>query len=288
MRINLSLLRGICQLPAYAAHARGFFRDEGLQSRVLIEATAWLAPHQLASGQSQFAVMPWTRVAASQGGECPLVVCCGSGCEEAALVVRIGLKLSDVRKVAVPREGGMKDLTALGLIRSLGWDGVEWVRQPSGDGAILSLVGWGADAASMVEPYATMMEKLGIGRVVRRTGDLWPGAPGCSLATTWSLRRSDPALVQAAVRAYRRGAEFVLTDPDAAAEIATRYIGIKTAFIRAALEVNRPDVQAIRNRPAMDSVLALMVRQGYLREIPSNFTDTSFLDVAAPEPESTR
>ena len=31
------------------------------------------------------------------------------------------------------------------------------VRMPSGDGAILALVGQGADAASMIEPYATCL-----------------------------------------------------------------------------------------------------------------------------------
>src|SRR5207249_5984702 len=101
-------------------------------------------------------------------------------CEEAALVVRADISLDEVRTVAVPQEGGIKDLTAAALMRDLGWDDAMRVRMPSGDGAILALIGQAADAASMVEPFATALEEQGIGWVARRTGDVWPGAPGCS------------------------------------------------------------------------------------------------------------
>lgn len=92
--------------------------------------------------------------------------------EEAAIVVRKEINPSNVRRVAVPLRGGMKDLTAMALIESLEWKDVEVIRLPSGDGAIISLFGRGADAASMVEPYATMMEALEVGTIVKRTGDV--------------------------------------------------------------------------------------------------------------------
>ena len=69
---------------------------------------------------------------AGGGGAEGLVVVCGSGVEEAAIVVRAGLDVADVRRVAVPLRGGMKDLTAMALIDGLGWDGVEVLRQPVG------------------------------------------------------------------------------------------------------------------------------------------------------------
>jgi len=119
-KVRFALLRGICQTPAYVAYEKGFFADEGLDAHVSITPTAWMVPEQLLNGQSEFAVLPWTRVAAAESGEAPLKLLCGSGCEEAVIVVRKGLALSAVRSVAIPREGGMKDLTAMGLIDSLG------------------------------------------------------------------------------------------------------------------------------------------------------------------------
>ena len=139
--IQMSLLRGVCQTPAYVAHEKGFFRDEGIDVSISIAPTAWQVPEKLERNECQFAVIPWTRVAASTQSESPLVLLAGSGCEEAAIVVRDGISLDDVKKVSIPRRGGMKDLTAMGFLEHLGWTDVEELRQPAGDGAIISLFG---------------------------------------------------------------------------------------------------------------------------------------------------
>ena len=283
--IHFSLLRGVCQLPAYVAHARGFFSDQGIKSEISIAPTAWQIPEQLSSGRADFAVIPWTRVAALEEGDVPLKVICGSGCEEAAIVVRAGLTIEEVRSVAIPREGGMKDLTALGLLESLGWtrDRVEQRRFPSGDGAIICFFGRGADAASMVEPYATMMEKLGVGYVVRRTGDIWPGAPGCSLSSSAALLERDPELAGRVVEAYVRAATFVNENPDEAAQVGAPFIGVDAGMVRDALRINSPNVNAIRNCEAMQQVLKLMQKLGYVTELPRDYLDFRFLDRAQQE-----
>jgi len=276
--VHLSLLRGVCQTPAYVAEAKGYFADEGVSVEIKVEPTAWLVPSKLTGGQSDFAVIPWTRAAAATEEAMPLIVVCGSGHEEAAIVVRTGIEIEHVSKVTVPLRGGMKDLTAMALIQSLGWEDAEIQRQPSGDGAIISLFGQGCDAASMVEPYATMMEDLGVGRIVRRTGDVWPGAPGCSLTTTERLRDSDPGLVEAVVRAFARGADYARESVSETAEIASRYIGVHEQFIEHALRRNHPNVDAMRNTEAIQHVLALMRSLGYVHGPHGDFSDLSFLD----------
>jgi ABC-type nitrate/sulfonate/bicarbonate transport system substrate-binding protein len=284
-KIHVSLLRGVCQIPAYVAHERGFLADEGLEATLDLAATAWLVPQMLMNGDSHFAVIPWTRVAAAEANDLPLVLLAGSGCEEVAIVVRTGLDPSEVRRVAVPVRGGMKDLTAMGLIETLGWQDAELIRLPSGDGAILAFVGQGVDAASMVEPWATMLEELGMGRVIRRTGDVWKGAPGCSLTTTVPFKEAEPETVQSFVNAFARGVEFVHSDPNESARIAADYIGVHPRIIRSALEKNRPDIDAIRNHEAMKSVMTLMRKLKYVERQPEHFSDLSFLDrvqAAAP------
>src|SRR5947209_414913 len=94
--VRLALLRGVCQLPAYVAHKKGFFAREEIDSQVTISPTAWLIPEQLSSGAADFAVIPWTRVAATERGEAPLKVLCGSGVDEAAIVVRAGITVDEV------------------------------------------------------------------------------------------------------------------------------------------------------------------------------------------------
>lgn len=264
-------------MPAYAALELGFFRDRGLDVRARVASTAWLVPDQMARRDVQFAVMPWTRVAAAGARDQGLVAICGSGCEEAALVVRAGASPGEVRSVAVPHEGGMKDLTALALMRSLGWEGRGLVRMPSGDGAILALVGRAAEAAAMVEPYATMLEEQALGNVVKRTGDLWPGAPGCSLTTTRALLQEAPDLVHSMVAAFVDGARYIEECPDDAAALSERYIGIGGPFIRKALERNRPCIDALSNTASMEAILSLMMELGYLDRRPVGYVELSML-----------
>lgn len=277
-KVTFSLLRGICQIPAYVAYEMGFFRDEGVDVEINIEPTAWMIPNKLTNGESHFAVIPWTRVATAEEKELRLVLLAGSGYEEAAIVIRKGIRSSDVKKVVIPQRGGMKDLTAIALIEHLGWKEVEIIRQPSGDGAIISFFGGGADAASMVEPYATMMELMGVGSVIKRTGDIWQGAPGCSLTTTFMLKEAEPDLVQRIVNAFVRGTFFTRKNKNESARIAYRYIGINESFIRKALDVNLPDINAIRNKKVMEDILYLMANLGYIRRFPANYIDLAFLD----------
>lgn len=278
--IRLSLLRGVCQLPAYVAHEQGFLRDVDIEADVTIAPTAWMVPEGMHAGEVDFAVIPWTRVASDTATVNRLVVVCGSGCEEAAIVVRKGMTAAEVRSVAIPQEGGIKDLTAMAILQRLGWQAADLVRMPSGDGAILSFVGQGADAASMVEPYAAMLEHLGLGWVVQRTGDVWPGAPGCSLTTTADTIRDRAGLVERMVAAYVRASRFVLSHPDEAARVGERFIGVSREIIRKALEANQPNPEAIRNQAAMDQVIGLMTDRGYLAAPPAGYKDLAFLDRA--------
>jgi len=280
-RVMLSLLRGICQLPAYVAKEKRFFAEEGLDVEVEIQPTAWMVPERLRSGAVQFAVIPWTRVAAASARGDELMLICGSGYEEAAIVVQRGLRLDEVRTVAVPQPGGIKDLTASGLMKSLGWEDRQKIRQPSGDGAILTLVGQGADAAAMVEPYATMLEELGIGYVARRTGDLWPGAPGCALTTSRRMLAERPDLVQRAVTAFVRGGQWVDHAPDEAARIGGHYIGVSPRFVRAALRHNRPNIGALDNQQAMNSVLDFMKDLGYVAQRPTDYAELKYQRLAS-------
>jgi ABC-type nitrate/sulfonate/bicarbonate transport system substrate-binding protein len=272
-------------MPAYAAVECGFFRSRDLDVRIEIAPTAWLVPEQLSRGEIEFAVIPWTRVAAAKSKDEDLVLVCGSGCEEAALVVRVDMSLDEVRAIAVPQEGGIKDLTAAALMRDLGWDDAMRVRMPSGDAAILALIGHAADAASMVEPFATVLEEQGIGWVARRTGDVWPGAPGCSLTTTRRFLDERHDVVHRIVAGFVEGADFVERNPDEAASIAEPYIGVAQRFIEKALATNRPSVHALSNAASRDAILSLMIELGYIRQRPADYLDLTHLDTVTAASE---
>lgn len=277
-RVRLTLIRGICQLPAYVAQENGYFRQLGLEMDVEIISTASQVPDRFASGECDFAILPWTRVILAQARGEPLVLLSGSGCEEAAIVVRAGLAVGEVRTVALPRRGGLKDLTASTLFESLGWRDVKEMRMPSGDAAVLAFVSGAADAVSTVEPFATALEGLGLGTIVRRTGDIWPGAPGCSLTTTATLVETAPDVVRSVVEGFVCGLELVEREPDEAALIGARYIGVAPVYVREALNRNRPDADTLRNREVISAMLARLIEAGYLERPPSAPAELRFLD----------
>jgi ABC-type nitrate/sulfonate/bicarbonate transport system substrate-binding protein len=130
----------------------------------------------------------------------------------------------------------------------------------------------------MVEPYATLVEQLGLGDVILRTGEIWSGVPGCSLTTTAQMIDRDPDLVRRMVAGFVRGACEVEDDPETSAKIALPYIGVAANVIQRALHHNRPDVSALDNDTAMARVVNLMVELGYLSETPSRqYKDLTFL-----------
>ena len=135
----------------------------------------------------------------------------------------------------------------------------------------------------MDEPYATMFEQMGLGRIVKRTGDFWKGAPGCSLACRADLIEKDPDLVQKVVRAYIKAASWVQKNPEEAAVMAAPIIGVKASYTAAAIRANPPRIDGIRNKETMNTILEYMKSLGYIDYLPEGFADLSFMDSIASD-----
>jgi len=83
----------------------------------------------------------------------------------------------------------------------------------------------------MVEPYATMLEHLRLGCVIRRTRDVRHGAPGCSPRIPTSCSAWSAPIC----------AGFAETNRDESAKIAQKNIGISLEIFRKVLDANRPN-----------------------------------------------
>ena len=46
----MSLLRGVCQTPAYLAVEKGFLEEEGIEAALDVAATVWQVPDRLLPG----------------------------------------------------------------------------------------------------------------------------------------------------------------------------------------------------------------------------------------------
>lgn len=277
-------------MPAYIALKKGFFREVGLDVSYSVDPTAWLLPDKLLSGKISLAILPWTRTvsARDQGGN--LVVIAGSGFEEPAVVVRRDSQINSLselkgRKISLPAAGGMKDLTSQALFKqhNMTPENTDILRLPSGDAAMLSLLSGMVDATTNVEPFAAMAVELGIGKILARGEDILPGTPGCSVATTDDYLQDHSHMVLSFLKALLKAEEFCNREPDEAARISSRFIGIRADIIRDALKSNQPRIDITHSIGAMMKIVELMKDVGYIETIPEDYYNFELLNDAMSE-----
>ncbi|ATZ61263.2 MAG: ABC transporter substrate-binding protein [Methanosarcinales archaeon Met12] len=290
MLINIGLIRGVCQMPAYIAHEKGFFKELGLDISYSINPAAWVLPAKLISGEISFGIIPWTRTVSARDNGDDMVVIAGSGYEEAATVVRrdSGItRLSELKgkRISLPAEGGMKDLTSQALFKKydITPENTEIIRLPSGDAAMLSLLSGRADATTNVEPYATMAVKLGIGKVIARGKDVLPKTPGCSITTTNEFIQDHPEMTLNFLKAILKAEEFCNKEAVEAAEISSKYTGISAEIIREALKYNQPRIDITGSIDAMMRIVRLMKELRYIETMSQDFYNFELLKKAIAE-----
>jgi len=282
-KVNIKINRGICQLPACIAYEEGFFEEEGIEADLKYGLSAWMFEEELLRGETDFAYIPWTRVATANIKEKKLMIVAGSGKEEAVIVAKPELPqdLNSVKnlRIALPVEGGMKDLTGRGMIESLSLDNYELIRCPSGDSAQTAFIYNSANVSSMIEPYGTALEELGIGKIVKTQKEIWPGSPGCSFTTTYKncIERKD--LVQRVVNAFVKGVEFAHKNTERASVIGEKYIIVNRNFVKKSLERgSQPDYNALIDKGPQEEILELMKKLDYIKENPLDYFTEGFLD----------
>jgi len=290
LKINIGLIRGICQMPAYIAYEKGFFKEQGLEISYSIDPTAWLLPNKLISGKISFGILPWTRTVSARDNGNNMVVIAGSGYEEPATVVRKDSGINDLselkgKRISLPVAGGMKDLTSQVLFKEydITPENTEIIRLPSGDAAMLALLSGRVDATTNVEPYATMAVEVGIGKIIARGKDVVPKTPGCSITTTDEFLQNHSDIALNFLKAILKAEAFCNKEPDDAAKISSKYIGIPAMIIREALRYNQPHVDITGSMDAMMRIVRLMKELDYIKTMPQDFCNFKLLEKAMAE-----
>ena len=212
--------------PVYVAFDRGYFAQEGLDVdlQVLNDNSAII--QTLATNQSQFAVTtpdPVIFNAIARGIDIKILAPSTVNAQTdrpAQFVVRQDLidsgaykTESDLRglTVAAPAQSSQwyveKTLSLGGL--SLKDVNLTVVRTPEMLAAFASKV---IDAAWVPEPAATAVNAQGLGKTIRSTGELYPGAVAAALMMAPQFGQEHPEAAQKFLIAYVRGARAYYSD----------------------------------------------------------------------------
>lgn len=218
----------------YAALARDYFDQEGIELRIRQPSTASDAPKLLQAGRTEFAILDINDLGIARERGLDLVA--------AAAIVQVPLAsviAGDRREIRRPRdlEGTVVGVTGLpsddavldAVVRSDGGDPGEVDRITIGFDSVPALRAERLDAATAFwNAEGVALRGLGLPtrefRVAEAAGDY----PELVVTTTAALRRSDPELVDGMVNALARGYEETVDNPDAAlADLLTAVPGLE-------------------------------------------------------------
>jgi len=204
----------------YAALREGYYRDAGVGLAVRAPSSSSDAPKLLAAGRTEFAILDIHDLAIARRRGLPLVGVAPIVDRPLASVIA-----ADRHAVRTPADLAGKTVGVTGLpsdnavldaiLRAGGVAPADVRRETIGFGAIPALASGRVDAATAFwNDEGVTLERRGVPIRVLRVDDYGsPSYPELVLATTERLRREQPGLVRAVVRATHRGYGLAIDHP---------------------------------------------------------------------------
>ncbi len=228
----------------FVGDARGIFRDHGLNIQLTQFAAGGPIMQQLGAGSLDlgFSGVPPV-ISAIDNGATVKIVAALQG-EGSGIVVGndSGInKAPDLKgkKIAVPNKGSIQDIMLRKLLadNDIDYDkDVTVSNMPVGQQPD-ALVSKSIDAAFTWEPFVSMTEMQGKGKVLIRSEAIMPSHPCCSVATTVTMIQQYPDTLKEFFKALKESTDFVLKNPQETAQIISgkNYLNDEAAVETAAL-----------------------------------------------------
>lgn len=276
------------QLAYYVAREKGFFTREGLEVR---ESGVFNAgPEEMSAFSAgdldigYVGVAPCLTFAGQEMADVRIVAQVNR--VGSAIIVRPGLDATDVsalkgRTIAIPGISTVQDFLLRTALDKAAVDASEVkmtvVKPPE---MLQALAGAQVDAAVAWEPYPSMAEAQGSGRILEKSQSIWPHHPCCMVVADARFLERDPDTVRRFLKAHATATEYINKNPLEAADMAHLFTGQATAVARAAMKniefSCEPDVGKIQR------YVEFMMQAGVIKDgNPGAFTrrlvDVSFI-----------
>jgi NitT/TauT family transport system substrate-binding protein len=290
--IRVGHLVGICMSPLFLAHAKGYFKDEGLDVELVFVPAPGDSITALTGGAVQFIHNPFTNtyMAVSQGA--PLKIIAGSGNGGLFCIAQPGSGIKNLTDLKNRANTGLRvgtgridtlELTFYRTIKNQGLNYADfnmvWFNDPF---AMMSAFQQKqVDVVTHVEPYATMLiDKYG-GVPLSNSFDVWGvDSPDCVVSVREDFLRQYPITAKKYIRALLRADAFIKAHQAEAVEILNsgRYYKVDKETLAAAIPRQPPGVDLRNGVKGMDTAINDMVSLGYLKSKPANVVDLSLLE----------
>lgn len=237
------LQNDIHHLPLSVAIEKGFFDELGL--KVEIEAMFPSGPELMSAFTAEAIDMAYV-------GEAPTVTAVANGTVKVAILAQVNTEgsalvvgknsqireISDLKgkQIAIPGYSTVQDFLLRKTFADTGSDRrgekVTVIKPPEMIGALRTNQ---IDGFMAWEPYPAQAVKMGIGRILVTSGDIWKNHPCCVLVVDKRFAERNGDRIRKTIQAHQKSIDFIHENQDEAVRIAVKYTGMDEETIRNAM-----------------------------------------------------
>ncbi|HEY9622474.1 MAG TPA: ABC transporter substrate-binding protein [Crinalium sp.] len=288
--IKFSHGSGLCNMPLFYASEKRLFEKYGFSgSTALTPLNADIAA-QLATGQVEMAVIPFTNAIAAYTQGASFQVVAGSGIQGLIMVARPDIKsFQDLKGKKVGTfQADTLDIIVYDYLKknNMSYQDVNMVYFGDSTEMLNAYLAGQVDSISSIEPYATKAKDSTNGNILGDGTDIYgQGYPDCVVAARKELIEKEPEVVKNVIRTFFEAEYDIENDfEDAAKTTVDKYYKTDLASLLKAAQAQPPGVDIRDKRDFMYSRAESMLALNYINKKPDdNFVNFTLLEQVIQE-----
>lgn len=280
---------GLCNMPLFYAGEKKLFAKYGADAEVVLTVPG-TATIQLASGQVEMAVLPYTSAIAAYTRSPGFSVVSGSGIQGLQVVAKSGIKsFQDLKgKKIGAQQADTLDIMLYDYMKKHGMTYKDVQMQYIADTFELSnaFIAGQLDAIAIIEPYATKCKTATNGSFLGDGVDIYGrGYPDCVLLGQKKLIDKEPEVVKNVIRAFFDAEYQIETNNDEALKLMVgKYYKTDMASLRSAAKAQPPGIDIRDKREFMFGRARSMRELNYISKDPDqDFVNFKLLEAVIKE-----
>ncbi|GAB4372362.1 MAG: hypothetical protein Kow00121_14610 [Elainellaceae cyanobacterium] len=281
---------GICNMPLFYSAEKQLFAKYGFTGTAALTPMPADVAIQLATGQVEMAVIPFTNAIAAYTQGASFQVVAGSGVEGLIVVAKPDIQsFADLKgKKIATFQADTLDVVVYDYLKREGmtYNDVEMVYLGDSTELLNAYLAGQVDAVSHIEPYATKAKTSTNGNILGDGTDIYgENYPDCVLAVRNEIIESDPQMVKDVIRVFFE-AQYQIENSfeEAAKTTIDKYYKTDMDSLLAAAQAQPPGVDIRDKRDFMYSRAASMRELNYINSDPDeNFVNFSLLEEVIEE-----
>jgi NitT/TauT family transport system substrate-binding protein len=288
--IKFSHGSGLCNMPLFYASEKKLFEKYGFSGATALTPLNADIAAQLATGQVEMAVIPFTNAIAAYTQGASFQVVAGSGVQGLIVVARPEIKSwQDLKgKKVATFQADTLDIIVYDYLKqnNMSYQDVEMVYFGDSTEMLNAYLAGQVDALSSIEPYATKAKNSTNGNILGDGIDLY-GAyyPDCVLAARNEWIQNEPELVKNVIRTFFESQYDIENNfEDAAKTTIDKYYKTDMESLLQAAMAQPPGVDIRDKKDFMYSRAESMLALNYINKEPDeNFVNFTLLDEVITE-----